>query len=431
MPPDDCVRGQVERMKLKCLCAAAACCFGIAPAALAQTTGKDRETAPRPVQFPQAPRTDAHTVNPTAAEATPFEQDTGSETRSEQTFLEGLLSSINRVDEGWSPRVGSVVSGGGLAIGSHYRESLASSRLFLDTEYLASVKGYQSALLEISSRPFARGKLRVGGGIQFHSLPQEDFFGYGPDSSVDNHASYHRQGTDTRAWLAFTPKPWLEVRYTVGYLGTKLSSGDQPGVPSIEQVDWSTRVVGMARGSNFLHGGLEATIDRRDNPELTRSGGFYRVALDRFVPLSAQDRDFLRFNVDVRRYVPVSVLGDEDSIAVRGGLVMTDAAGSDARAAAFYFLPRLGGSSLRGYETSRFVDAHAAYFSAEYRWQVRRKLQIVGFVDAGQVASSLSNFSFGKLQHSVGAGVRYRGFRVDYAVGREGSRVHVGFGPSF
>lgn len=341
----------------------------------------------------------------------------------------GVLASINSNEVGITPRVGSVASGGGLAIGAHVRQPLGTGQLFLDTEYLASVKGYQSGLVELSSKPLAGGRVTIGGGFKYDSLPQEDFFGYGPDSQLDRHTSYQRQGLDTRAWVAFTPRPWLEVRTTVGHLNTRLFEGEQGGVPSIDTVSWHSGIEGIGRQSNYLHADIDATVDLRDDDFMPRAGTYARVGVSRFSGLGVQDCNFVRTHVDVRHYVPVAGFSGADSIAIRGALSMT--ASGNARPS-FYFLPRLGGgSTLRGYETSRFVDAQAMLVSAEYRWQVRRKLQIVGFVDAGQVAPAMSAFAMSRFDAAGGAGIRYRGFRVDYAVGREGSRFHVGFGPTF
>ncbi len=203
----------------------------------------------------------------------------------------------------------------------------------------------------------------------------------------------------------------------------------QGGVPSIDTVSWHSGTEGIGRQSNYLHADIDATVDLRDDDFMPRAGTYARVGVSRFSGLGVQDCSFVRTHVDVRHYVPVAGFSGADSIAIRGALSMT-ASGSGRPS--FYFLPRLGGgSTLRGYETSRFVDAQAMLVSAEYRWQVRRKLQIVGFVDAGQVAPAMSAFAMGRFDAAGGAGIRYRGFRVDYAVGREGGRFHVGFGPTF
>ena len=154
----------------------------------------------------------------------------------------------------------------------------------------------------------------------------------------------------------------------------------------------------MSRESDFLHAGLRATIDRRDSPSRTRRGAYYAVGLERFVGLGSRDSDFLRFDADVRGYVPVRGLSAEDSIAVRGQMAVTDAAATGA--IPFYFLPRLGGGgTLRGYETSRFIDQ-----------QARSSARSIAGRCAASCRSSASStpgrwrrpheFSFSKLQSS-------------------------------
>jgi outer membrane protein assembly factor BamA len=424
-------------MMIRCLCATAACCLGLSGAAAGQTQTAQTPKAPtskaptsKAKPASQAPSTQPGSSLVSDATVRPDEPTATSPVEEKDGFFKSLLASINSDAEGWTPSVGNVVSGSGLAFGSHYRQPLADGRLFMDTEFMLSLKGYQSATMEFTSRPLANGRVTVGGGIRFEGLPQEDFFGYGPESNSADHASYHRQGLDTQGWVAFAPKPWLQFRSSFGFVNTKVSEGRQSGIPSLEDAFAASRVEGMSRESDFLHAGLRATIDRRDSPKNTRRGAYYAVGLERFVGLGSRDSDFLRFDADVRGYVPVRGLSANDSIAVRGQMAITDAAASGQ--IPFYFLPRLGGGgTLRGYESSRFVDQQAVVFSAEYRWQLRRKLQIVGFVDAGQVAPDRHDFSFSRLQSSYGAGIRFKGFRVDYAVGREGSRVHIGFGPTF
>jgi hypothetical protein len=340
-----------------------------------------------------------------------------------------LFASVNADVDGASLRAGSVVSGGGFALGGRWREPVGT-RAHVDSEYMVSIKGYQSALLEVGSRPFADGRVTFGAGVKYESLPMEDFFGLGPSSALGEHTSYERQATDVRGWARIRVRPWLELRPSFGHVDTRVFSGEQAGVPSIETLQWRLPVSGVGRQSRFVHGGVTATIDLRDDPKRTRKGLFIRASAERYDAITAQDDGFLRADFDVRGYLPIRGLSREDTLAVRGVALLTD--GTAHEAAPFYFLPRLGGGGLlRGYETSRFVDTQALFASAEYRWRAHRRLQIVGFVDVGQVAPAMRAFSARDLQTSVGAGIRYRGFRLEYARGAEGGRLHVGVGTGF
>jgi hypothetical protein len=375
-----------------------------------------RPAAPAPAE--PAPQ------QPFAAEVVPV----GSDMEASPSAWRKVLASVNKDEEGPTLRAGSVVSGGGFALGGHWRETLAT-RARLDTEYLVSIKGYQSALVDLSSQPIADGRITFGAGVEYDSLPMENFFGLGPTSDLASQTRYERQGIDTRAWMRIRVRPWLELKPTFGHIDTRLLSGGQSGIPSIEALTWASPVEGVGRQSRFLHGGVTMTLDRRDALKYTRSGGFLRASIERYDGLLARDKGFVKTEIDARGYLPIHVLSSRDVLAVRGVALLTD--GTRHESAPFYFLPRLGGGLLRGYQTSRFVDTQALFASVEYRWQASRRLQVVTFVDSGEVAPAMRAFSTSTLQTSVGAGIRYRGFRIDYARGAEGGRLHVGVGASF
>jgi hypothetical protein len=401
----------------------ACCCATLATTARAQQPKPDAQTTPRQATppEPQTPQSPSGFI----PEVLPI----GSDVEASTSGWRSVLATVNKDIEGPALRAGSVVAGGGFALGGHWRETI-SDRARLDTEYMASIKGYQSALIDLSSQPVANGRLTFGFGMKYESLPMEDFFGLGPTSEVGSHTSYERQGLDTRGWARIRVRPWFELRPSIGHLDTRLLSGEQSGIPSIESVTWGQRVAGVGRQSRFVHAGLAATIDRRDDPKRTRSGLLIKASAERFEAVTSQDDGFLKTDIDVRGYVPIRLLSRQDVFAIRGVALLTD--GTRHESAPFYFLPRLGGGGLlRGYETSRFVDTQALFASAEYRWQAHRRLQVVSFVDVGQVAPAMRAFELSKVQTSVGVGIRYRGFRIDYARGAEGGRLHVGVGASF
>ena len=252
----------------------ACCCATLASTARAQQPQSDTQTTSRPATpaEPQTPQTPSVFV----PEVLPI----GSDVEASTSGWRSVLATVNKDIEGPALRAGSVVSGGGFAIGAHWRETI-SSRARLDTEYLVSIKGYQSALIDLSSQPVANGRLTFGFGVKYDSLPMEDFFGFGPDSEVGTHTSYERQGLDTRGWARIQVRPWFELRPTIGHLDTRLLAGEQSGIPSIETVAWGQPVSGVARQSRFMHAGLAATIDRRDDAKRTRAGYLIKASAER------------------------------------------------------------------------------------------------------------------------------------------------------
>jgi outer membrane protein assembly factor BamA len=341
------------------------------------------------------------------------------------------LSRFNGTRDGWTPRVGNITSGSGIAFGQTYQWPVLNGAARVTTDAMFSVRGYH--VLEVGAfRPFRDQRMAVGARIRHEGYPQEDFYGLGQGSSRGDHTSYLREGLDTSAFVTFAPRRWLNIEASAGFLDMRIGGGRQNGVPSIEERFDAATAPGLGADGDMVHAGLALEIDRRDDTFFPRSGGRYYAGVNAFHGLS-DVHDFTRADVDVRQYFAVPKTTNH-VIAVRSQFAFSGGAGDSA--VPFYMLPRLGGSNtLRGYESSRFTDEHAMAFSAEYRWRLSRKLQLVGFADAGQVAPDLNAFELSTLRTSFGAGIRYRikktVARLDFAAGQEGTRWIIGFGPSF
>lgn len=349
------------------------------------------------------------------------------------SWLSPLLSQVNQAGDGWTPRAGRIVSGGGLALGQAYTKSIFEGRARAQAEMLFSVKGYLQGELSLSSRPLGAGGLTLGGRLRYSDLPQEDFFGFGQASSASMHTSYSHRMTDVSLVAALAPRPWLQIEGTAGFLNHDLSRGRQPGLPSIEERFTDEAVPGLVGTTQFMQTGVAAVVDLRDVAEAPRHGGWYRASLTHYEGIGGSGARFASFDADLRQFIAIP--GTTRHVLALHGQVMSTAGGTDAEIP-FFMMPRLGGKSLRGYEVSRYTDRHLLAFSVEHRWDVHPKLQLVGFLDVGQVAPALGAFGLERFRSSVGTGVRYRvgghaAVRLDFATGRDGSRWHLGFGPSF
>ena len=89
-------------------------------------------------------------------------------------------------------------------------------------------------------------------------------------------------------------------------------------------------------------------------------------------------------------------------------------------------MPTLGGSNtIRGYSEYRFHDRNLLVVNVESRVALSRHVDVVGFVDAGNVAARASDLNLDKT--SYGAGLRLHAqrstfARLDVARGSEGWR---------
>jgi len=69
---------------------------------------------------------------------------------------------------------------------------------------------------------------------------------------------------------------------------------------------------------------------------------------------------------------------------------------------------------------------------AEYRIHVWKRFSVASFAGIGDVAPTLTSFTFNPIKYSLGGGIRYRidsregtNIRVDYAWGRGSNGLYV------
>jgi outer membrane protein assembly factor BamA len=100
-------------------------------------------------------------------------------------------------------------------------------------------------------------------------------------------------------------------------------------------------------------------------------------------------------------------------------------------------LPYLGsGTTIRGFETRRFVDRDRLLLTGEYRWRPSRYVDMALFFDAGQVATIREQLAVDRFRTSWGIGARFHGpafsaLRIELAHSAEGSRLIFATGGPF
>ena len=204
-----------------------------------------------------------------------------------------------------------------------------------------------------------------------------------------------------------------------------------------------------ARGGRVGQLRLGAIWDGRDDVFAPARGSFVQGTAAVAAAPFASDYDFIKFNVDARRYFPV---GEQRVVAVQGVLEMTEQGGAvptsplgdaDTRGggdAPFDQLSLVGGSNyLRGYVRGRVRDRHLAAVQAEYRGPLIGRLGWAAFAGGGWIAPSVADLGDARFLPSYGAGLRWRLFaksrsaiRVDYARGLAGnSGLYVALNEAF
>jgi hypothetical protein len=341
----------------------------------------------------------------------------------------GLLTGAPPV--GFYPWMGSIYSGGWVALGAGYRQ------MYADTGSFNVVGGYSLRnfkLLEgnFALPQFADGRARLQFDVRWVDAPNVKYYGVGNDTSPQDRVNYGYTPTTVGVTGLLTPTRWftagggydyVDIRTEPGTRGTNLAARfsplDTPGL-----------------GANPTYGRVRAfaALDWRDPPGYSGSGGRYSVEVQDYAQRSGSGLSFRRVDAEVIQLFPI--LRANWVIALRGLATVTDA---DAGNAVPYFLmPSLGGGSLlRGYPDWRFRDNNRMLLTGEFRWTPARFVDMALFYDAGKVVPRRQDFSFDDLKNSYGIGIRFHGgagtvMRWELARSDEAAfRFIWGFGAAF
>ncbi len=269
--------------------------------------------------------------------------------------------------------------------------------------------------------------------LRYRYLPQEPFFGVGPDSSLEDETTYLLEDGHYGAAAGYQFGRWVGVGARGAYLKVNTGPGTDDDFPEIGDLFDDSTAPGLARQPDFLRFDSVIFVNLMDTPGNPHKGGAIGLSYARYDARGDQEFDFDSLSFDARGYLP---LGSRQRVLAVRFFASRDNANSGSRIP-FYLMRTLGGKeTLRGFADLRFRDAKLLYLSAEYRWEAAPAIEGVFFYDTGKVFPESEDFKFNHLEHNIGAGIRFKALnrvilRLDVGRGREGTLVHFQFGPSF
>jgi hypothetical protein len=276
------------------------------------------------------------------------------------------------------------------------------------------------------------GRTAAGVFGRVRDMPQEDFFGFGPDSLRDNRVSY---GLREVAAGGFVEHQLIDALRLVGsaeYIDPATREGADKNYPSIEALFDPATLPGFVDEPSFGVVRAGASFDRTDSPANPRIGPQYRVEFARWASSGGTASSFNALNADLRQYIPF--FNDTRVIALRAAVWHT--APVDGAEVPLYYQPVLGGGrALRGYREFRFRDRSALLLQAEYLYQLFPGADGVVFYEAGTVGRSLGDL--GSLKTDYGIGLRFGSrngtfMRIEGAFGTpETPRFYIKFSNAF
>jgi hypothetical protein len=347
--------------------------------------------------------------------------------------------------KGFYPRIAWPSRGSGIAIGARYwkpdvvgRVDVAGAAFYSWNNYqhydvqfgLLPHQGNQipgrtwrgDELYEIGdTRPgFSRFPLFVT--LRYRYLPEEDFYGLGPDSSLDEKTTYLQE--ETRAYLTSGLQLGRHAVWIVqgGYQRNDLGPGKSSRDPSIETVFDEREAPSLLDPPDYARFGTQVFLEFRDEPGNPHRGGMLALLGERFSDQNGGRFSFERFGADARGYLP---LGSPQRVLALRAAFLSDHPDAENEVP-FFMQESLGGShTLRGFNSFRFRGEKLALYQAEYRWEPAPFWELAVFTDAGQVGRAGS--SLGPLEWDYGFGMRFKSYRdvfvrVEVAFSRETTR---------
>lgn len=250
------------------------------------------------------------------------------------------------------------------------------------------------------------------------------FYGIGNDTQAADEEVYTTQTLEVDISFLKSVMRNLYVGLGYRYFDSNIVKFEADGIlaePGLISGNEGARISGFSLISRY---------DSRDNNLCAASGFYANLKLASYEPWMGSEYDYTRLDLDLRKYfLPFGkhVIGLQ--------MVLANVWGNPS----FETMALLGGKTImRGHYEGRFRDNSLYAIQVEYRLPLVRPTWIddrekipfkerwglVGFVGAGDVASSFGNIDLSRIKSSVGFGIRYLAFPKE----RINVRVDFGFG---
>ncbi len=269
--------------------------------------------------------------------------------------------------------------------------------------------------------------------LRYRYLPEEDFYGLGPDSELDNRTTYLQEQGRLYLTTGYQITPHFVWIINGGFQKNEIRSGKASSLPSTEDVFDDTSASGLSKPPDYARWGTQVLLDHRDEPGNPHKGFMIALAYSRFDDRSEDAFSFNRYGLDARAFVPLG--SPQRVLALRAGLLVDNA---DRNHTVPFFMQRsLGGShTLRGFDSFRWRGEEIMLYQAEYRWEPLPFWDLDAFVEAGAVGGPVEDLSFSNLELDWGLGTRFKTYRdvvlrFEIAFSRETTRYYIRGSTSF
>ena len=346
------------------------------------------------------------------------------------------------------PIVRSIVPGGGTGIGLNYTLDSPKGewhRLFT-INGAESLRGFWIAESKLTfRRPAFSSSVKAGDAFATHiylqarGLPLMPFYGIGPRTHKADLVDFEERDVFAGADVVYPVTSGLRVGGLVEGIFPDINGISDPKIRSIDRFFNEGTAPGLLHQPKFVHTEFSISPHHAYPFELN-----YHIGYNFYTDTDTGHYSFSRLRADLRHNVYFTrsksiPKRDAGVLEIRGLLSLSGKRANNA--VPFYLQETLGGSdidndpTLRGFADYRFRGPHLVELSTQYERRVWSYFGVLGFYDAGQVATRAGDLGFGNMRQSFGFGINVWVeakvvFRAYIGLGGgEGSHNYVGLAP--
>lgn len=352
----------------------------------------------------------------------------------ERHLIEKARHYMAEHESGFVPLLGGLGIGTGFTLGlKYYRNDFLRPGGRLDIPLRISALLYQEYGAAINIPLDSGRKVFFDTGAYYRVRTQDDFFGPGNTSRDTDRTTYMLRSREFFGGPRFELGHGVKLVTQFGYRGAHVFDGKDPRYPVITRRFSRQVIPGLRDGAREWIAAGQLIHDGRDVPGRPRRGGYHRFGAGWHQSADSNDFGFWRYEAEAERYIP---LGSRNRTLALRALGITNQVRGGSRVP-FFEQAILGGArTMRGFREFRFYDLSAILGSAEYRYNLNSFMDLVLFVDQGQVFRQPGDFSWGGLRTGFGGGLRFlteKGtpFKILYGRSNEGGRIYFSLGAAF
>jgi outer membrane protein assembly factor BamA len=320
--------------------------------------------------------------------------------------------------------IGGLGEGTGIGLGGSYTMKTGGGS---DLRFLGRAS-FMRAYEELDVRwtnPVGKARFVLEGSYQWR--PQENFYGFGMDSHLSDHAKFALRQTWTGVRGEVAPHRRLRFggEYKLAWLYSMDSPNTQygspeavfPGLPGFRQ-NVHLQSLGFYADADGLNGEYEM-------------GGLLHAGASLQDGLGENALQYFSYEGQAEGRLPIAK--ERSALVFQGSLEFTRPR-SGSVAIPFYLYPHIGGeSTLRGYNLDRFYGQNIFLVALEYRYRIHPDFQALIFFDEGQVFGRTSDLSWLNWQRNYGFGFKIMSsgstiMRMDFGWSSEGYTYHISWG---